>query len=194
VEVGTTIISLIEEMPRVWLASQAGFKIEDFDHLIMFSPIHDWQKVVCERLGIDSAQIIPLEKTSQTECKKLYFTTLPWNYGQSFVLMARDFLDELSPHSNRIEKCRIYVSRKRCTHGRITNEQDLWKKLAGAGFEKVVLELLPFDEQVALFRRAECVIGAGLSNIIFSPLVAEFSAYQPPEGASWKVLDFQISS
>jgi Glycosyltransferase 61 len=44
--------------------------------------------------------------------------------------------------------------------------------LAGAGFEKVVLELLPFDEQVALFRRAECVIGghgAGLSNIIFSP-------------------------
>jgi capsular polysaccharide biosynthesis protein len=125
VEVGTTIISLIEEMPRVWLASQAGFKIEDFDHLIMFSPIHDWQKVLCERLGIDSAQIIPLEKTSQIECEELYFTTLPWNYGQSFVLMARHFLDQLSPHSNRIEKCRIYVSRDRCTHGRITNEQDV---------------------------------------------------------------------
>jgi hypothetical protein len=39
--------------------------------------------------------------------------------------MARHFLDQLSPHSNRIEKCRIYVSRDRCTHGRITNEQDV---------------------------------------------------------------------
>ena len=76
-EVGTTIISLIEEMPRVWLASQAGFKIEYFNHLIMFLPLHDWQKVVCERLGIDSAQIIPLAKTSQIECEELYFTTLP---------------------------------------------------------------------------------------------------------------------
>jgi hypothetical protein len=36
VEVGTTIISLIEEMPRVWLASQAGLNIEDFYNIIIF--------------------------------------------------------------------------------------------------------------------------------------------------------------
>ena len=34
---------LIEEIPRLWLARQAGFKIDDFDHLIMFSPMHDSQ-------------------------------------------------------------------------------------------------------------------------------------------------------
>jgi hypothetical protein len=163
---------LIDEVPRVCVANRAGFNIDDFDHLIMFSPIQEWQQVVCDRLGVDRTRIIPLEKTSHMECEELYFTTLPWNYGRSFVLMAREFLHGLCRPSSRIEKRRIYVSRERCHHGRVTNEQDLWEELAGAGFEKVVSELLSFDEQVHLFRGAECVIGAhgaGLSNAIFSP-------------------------
>jgi glycosyl transferase family 61 len=163
---------LIEEMPRVWFARQAGLEIDDFDHVIMFSPKHDSQRVVCERLGIDLSRIIPLEKTSHVECEELYFTTPPWNYGRSFALMARELLLGLCRHPSPIERRRIYISRERCRHGRITNERDLWKELAGAGFEKVVPELLSFDEQTSLFMGAECIIGAhgaGLTNVILSP-------------------------
>ena len=163
---------LIEQIPRVRLASQAGFRLNDFDHIIMFSPIHDSQKVVCERLGVDRARIIPLEEAPHIECEELYFTTGPWNYGRSFVLMAREFLLGLCRHSDSIQKRRIYISRERCSHGRITNEEDLLRELSGAGFEKVVPELLSFDEQAALFKGAECIVGAhgaGLTNLIFSP-------------------------
>src|SRR6516165_6935387 len=58
---------LIEEIPRIWLASEAGFKINDFDHIIMFSPIHPSQQQVCERLGISMEKIVPLEKLQHIE-------------------------------------------------------------------------------------------------------------------------------
>ena len=163
---------LIEEIPRICLARQAGFKVADFDHIIMYTPMYDSQRVVCERLGVDHARIIPLEKRAHIQCDELYFTTLPWNYGRSFVRMARKFLLDVCRPVDGLGKRRIYISRERCGHGRITNEQDLWKELNTAGVEKVIPELLTFDEQTDLFRQAEWIIGphgAGLSNMILSP-------------------------
>src|SRR5262245_8450133 len=58
-----------------------------------------------------------------------------------------------------------------CSHGRVSNENQLLPILFGAGFEKIIPEALSFDEQVALFQGAECIAGAhgaGLTNIIFS--------------------------
>jgi capsular polysaccharide biosynthesis protein len=162
---------LIEENPRVWLANQAGFKLDDFNHLIMFSPVHEAQWVLCDRLGISKERILPLEQVSHVECKEFYFTTGPWNYGHSYLQMVREFLSNLSRSSGPIEKPRIYISRERCSHGKITNEAILMSELARIGFEKIVPELLSFDEQVSLFRQAECIIGAhgaGLTGLIFS--------------------------
>jgi hypothetical protein len=163
---------LITEIPRIWLAGQSGFKIDDFDHIIMFSPIHDSQQVVCDRVGIRKEKIIPLEKVPHMECEELYFTTGPWHFGRQFVLMAREFLLGVCHQSDRERKRRIYISRERCGHGKISNEEDLLRELGGVGFEKVVPETLSFDEQVAVFQGAECIIGAhgaGLTNVIFSP-------------------------
>ena len=94
------------------------------------------------------------------ECEELYFTTAPWHYGRQFVLMAREFLLGVSHQSDRERKRRIYISRERSGHGKISNEEDLLRGLGGVGFEKVVPETFSFDEQVALFQGAECIIGA----------------------------------
>ena len=61
------------------------------------------------------------------------------------------------------------------------NEDALVELLEGYGFRSVQLEKLPFEEQVALFHRAEIVLGphgAGLGTIFFSgdiDLVALYS-------------------
>ena len=162
---------LIEEIPRIWLASEAGFKINDFDHIIMFSPIHRSPQLVCERVGISKEKIIPLEKLQHIECEEFYFTTMPWHYGRTFTLTARNFLRGIYHRTNTSHGRRIYISRERCGHGKISNEDELFHELVLMGFEKVVPEDLSFDEQVATFQEAEWIIGAhgaGLTNVIFS--------------------------
>jgi len=162
---------LIEEMPRIWFAKEAGFEISDFDHFIMFSPIHASTRVVCERLDIKKEKIIPLEKVPHVECEEFYFTSGPWYYGQTFALRARDFLLSLSQSAKTCHGRRIYISRERRGHGKISNENELFQELALIGFEKVTPEALSFDEQIATFQQAEWIIGAhgaGLTNVIFS--------------------------
>ena len=161
---------LIEEFPRICLARRAGFALEMFDHLLMFSPVHDSQKTLCRRVGIDPQKIAPLERTPHVECEELYFATMPWDYGPTFLKMSRDFLFGLAHHSSLEASDRIYVSRERCTHGKITNEPDLMRWLSGLGFKKVLPEALSFDDQVALFSRASIIIGAhgaGLTDLVF---------------------------
>jgi hypothetical protein len=66
---------------------------------------------------------------------------------------------------------RIYVSRREPVTRVICNEQEFVRDLERKGFRVCVLENLPFEEQVRLFRNAELVVaphGAGLTNLIFS--------------------------
>jgi prepilin-type processing-associated H-X9-DG protein len=65
---------------------------------------------------------------------------------------------------------RLYVSRAGAGHRRVTNEPEIVTLLEGHGFEPVLLEKLPFRDQVSLFRDAEIVVaphGGGLANLVF---------------------------
>ena len=68
---------------------------------------------------------------------------------------------------------RILISRRHAAKGRhILNEEALLERLRPLGFRAYVLEDRPIGEQIALFRRAEMVIGAhgaGLSHLLFAP-------------------------
>jgi hypothetical protein len=66
---------------------------------------------------------------------------------------------------------RIYISRKIPFARVLVNENDLLPGLQEMGFQICLLEEMPFEEQVRLFRNAEVVLaphGAGLINLIFS--------------------------
>jgi capsular polysaccharide biosynthesis protein len=66
---------------------------------------------------------------------------------------------------------RLFISRADAALRKITNEDDLFDFAHHAyGFEKIVLSDVPVEEQIALFRGAECVIGAhgmGMTHLIF---------------------------
>jgi hypothetical protein len=71
---------------------------------------------------------------------------------------------------------RVFISRSQAARRRLLNEEALWPLLDAAGFERVHLETMPFEEQVSLMRQAAVLIaphGAGLTNMLFVPPAAD---------------------
>jgi hypothetical protein len=85
-----------------------------------------------------------------------------------------------------VPRQRLYLSRKRARHRRVTNEETLLRFLAPYGFREIELENLSFTEQVRLFREAAIVLGphgAGLGGIFFAgeiDVVALYPTRVPP--------------
>lgn len=74
--------------------------------------------------------------------------------------------DGIEPHR------RVFVSRARAARRRLANEADVWPLFEQAGFERVFLETLTFDEQVRLMAETRVLAaphGAGLTNMMFCP-------------------------
>lgn len=67
---------------------------------------------------------------------------------------------------------RIFISRAEASRRRLLNEAAVWDRLQPHGFERLVMEALDFDDQVALMAQTAILCaphGAGLTNMIFCP-------------------------
>jgi len=77
----------------------------------------------------------------------------------------------ISGHKSKFTR-RLYVSRRKVSHRRIVNNEQIEASLAKLGFELVCPEQLSFLDQVRIFSEAELIVGqagSGLVNMIFSP-------------------------
>jgi len=79
---------------------------------------------------------------------------------------------------------RIFIARRGPRS--IVNEREVLRALQPLGFRSFRLETLSLAEQVALFHRAECVVGphgAGLTNLLFcrsgTPVIEIGTPYRP---------------
>ncbi|MXO86466.1 DUF563 domain-containing protein [Altererythrobacter aurantiacus] len=67
---------------------------------------------------------------------------------------------------------RIFISRKKAAIRKLANEDDIWPLFEAAGFERVFMEELGFEEQIELMSQTEILAGphgAGLTNMMFCP-------------------------
>lgn len=67
---------------------------------------------------------------------------------------------------------RVYISRARASRRVLVNEEEVWKLLEPAGFERIFMEELGFEEQVQLMKQTAILFaphGAGLTNMLFCP-------------------------
>ena len=67
---------------------------------------------------------------------------------------------------------RVFISRAAATRRRLINEDEIWPMLRAEGFERVEMEQLGFEAQVALMRETGVLLGphgAGLTNMMFCP-------------------------
>jgi len=86
--------------------------------------------------------------------------------------LLRSVRDAMSDWISGSRSRRLYISRDRATRRRLLNEGSIWPMLQKAGFERVFMEDLAFEDQVRLMGEAEAVVaphGAGLTNVMFCP-------------------------
>lgn len=134
----------------------------------------DYQLESLEALGIGRDRLIKQVNIGDSVVENLWFAT-PLGHstfgggsalqrvGQTLVgALVAPAVEEVSPF--------LYASRRQAKTRRVTNEAELEVILRDHGFRSVVLEEMPFREQVSLCNRVRILVGphgAGLTNSLF---------------------------
>lgn len=185
---------LTDSLPRLQLVEQAGYSIQDIDHIII--PPGNLPAVAqsLDMLGIKTSHRIVATKRASIHAERLILPSMPGKSGnpspEARHYLREKFLNNENASQNPFPK-RIYISRKKTR--RIRNEAELLPILQKHGIETVVPENLSFSDQISLFAGAKLVIaphGAALTNLLFcSPgtFVLEFFSPNYVNTCYWSI-------
>ena len=108
-------------------------------------------------------------------CRKLVVpshTGSSGRYNEQVVRDLRQFYRSYYVGRDRKSQDGIYISRRKATKRKITNENEVIEVVRAYGFSVVCFEDYPFQEQVRMMLHARYVVanhGAGLANMLFLP-------------------------
>jgi hypothetical protein len=139
-------------------------------------PLKPWQRDIVARLGIGAGAIRELPRKTYL----LDHPVISNRIGGLGVYLAHpgarkafDTIRANVPVERHVGQPRRFYLMRGPRHGRVMrNRAALAEALEARGIKAIQPELLGFDEQVALFSRAELVIaefGAALANVVFCP-------------------------
>lgn len=158
---------MLDTLPRLALLEKSGVA---WDKLIAPQATR-FQRDTLRLLGVDPERIIA-DRGLHIDAARLVIPTLPGLPGNP-PSWACDFLRSrflpLAPPSTRSDR-KIYISREKAKTRHVLNERELVQALEARGFERVLLEDLPFLEQVRLLNESSVVISphsTGLTNLVF---------------------------
>ncbi len=137
-----------------------------------------WQRNLLNFMGIADEKLFQIDEWKTHVVGRLTFRSYPnidlyvgQHDRETFTAIAEQCLR----HSEALRPSRIFVSRRtRSAPGaarRLANEAELADALQAIGFAVVEPDLLPFEDQVALFASATTIVGlggAGLFNAVFA--------------------------
>lgn len=160
-------------VPRLAMIEKAGYKLNDFDKIVVNYVGFKFQRELLQMLGIPLYKIIAsLPYGAVLRAKTLVTASLPSHLHTP--LNVTDSLREkfLKPkYIKETSPKRIYLSRNAGLSRIVLNEEELTNYLQKYGFVTVYAENLSFEEQVAIFANADIVVaphGAGLLNLTYS--------------------------
>jgi hypothetical protein len=170
---------LIEALPRLDLYERSGIAIDRF-----YAPIQTrFQRETLALLGIPREQIVPATHHAHLAPARLVVSSSHGSLSRAktdflFRRLTADVGHWAGPAP------RIFISRRGPRS--IVNEREVLRALRPLGFERLQLEGMPLAKQIAVFSRAECVIGphgAGLTNLLFcssgTPVIEIGTPYRP---------------
>jgi len=154
---------LVEALPRLDLYERSGLPIDRF-----YTPIHTrFQRETLALLGISRDRIVPATRQAHLAPARLVASSFHGGMSQRKAdFLFHRFTAHLSPWAGPTP--RIFISRRGPRS--IVNEREVLRALQPLGFRSCRLEIMSLAEQVAVFQRAECVVGphgAGLTNLLF---------------------------
>lgn len=154
---------LLEELPR-FVAAVARGHDTIIGHSKLFGSLP-------EALGF-RGKLIDAGAGHHYRCERLTVESLHGMTGNptpEVVEIIRGVGARMSGPSLRLGE-RIFISRANAAVRRLTNEDLIWPKLQALGFRRLILEAMPWHEQIEAFSQARVVVaphGAGLANLAF---------------------------
>ena len=180
---------LHQMLPRLELAFKSGWKIQDFEKVLINSTSNNFAIESLLAVGFSKNQLVETSSEMHFQSSNLVVPSIPeaGNPPEWISNFLRRTYGTLTPRPRR----RIYTSRANARWRRILNEQELYPILTSFGFEIVFPEKLGFIEGAKLFEDSEVVCGmhgANLANICFcKPGARLIEIYHPqqPEIYYW---------
>jgi hypothetical protein len=128
------------------------------------------QKYCLTKAGIDTERAIDPYVYPKVRADRIVVVSKTRTDGiiNSYIL---DNYSRIFPSGQGSEKKRLYISRADAKWRYVKNESEVVRMLEAYGFASVRLSEFTIEEQISMFRNAECVVsahGAGLSNTIWS--------------------------
>lgn len=134
-----------------------------------------YQDELLTLLGIEKEKRIEFDKELQFKANHLIIPSYIFSYKGIIPRWACNFLRSELLLKRKVEKLqgyeRIYISREKARHRKVTNEDEVMAFLEPYGFKRVFLESEPVARQIEIFHSAKIVVsplGAGLTNLLFS--------------------------
>lgn len=176
---------LIDLIPRLGLVRRAGFRLEDFDHVVLNHSGRRYQLATLAHLGIPTEKIIRADASRWVQAETLVVPSLkPGN--QSFPAADAAFLREafLGTSAAPATRRRIFLSRADAGYRRLRDEETLYPLLRSLDFEIVVPAQFDVVGQARLFAEADVIAGpagAAFANLAFASPGTRVIEIVPPQ-------------
>lgn len=167
---------LVDCLPRLLTISQQPSL--SAMRLVVGTDISAAQLECLAMLGIGESRLLRLAPDEACRFDTLWVPSL-WSdefhlHPAALLWLRRSLLGRAAlPHDGT----RLFVSRRDAASRHIVNEDEVAAVLARHGFRTILAGRMSFAEQIALFSRAQFVVGgtgSGLSNIVLAPTDATY--------------------
>lgn len=155
---------LIDELPRFLEAAQER-------HNVVIG--HGGHLARVAKLNGFTGRLVEAANDKHFRCDELAVSSLFGTTGHptpEAAELLRAFAERHGLRKPQGGRRRIFVSRSAAKVRRLVQESEIWPRLEAREFERLFLENMSWEEQIAAFAAAEVVVaphGAGLANLVF---------------------------
>lgn len=157
---------VLDSLPRLKLFQDAGFSLDEVDHVYCTQTLSKHATFLFERLEIPESKIIWAHADTGLQAKTLLVPSYP-GVCRNYQKWVVDYLRELVPFPQQAPTRRLFVTRQGVNRNPVNLER-VHEIMRSSGFE--IYNPANSDEQYRDFHEAEIVVGvhgSGLTNLVF---------------------------